>query len=239
MAIWIADGDFGVVRGCTTTRADGDFAIDVEPRALAARRRVVVDRPWVWLRQVHGVDVEVVTAANAAAAAGREADALVTADAGLVLAIQTADCVPVLLSSPEGVIGAAHAGWRGLEAGVIERTIEAMRRLGATEVRGAVGPSIRPECYEFGERELAALAERFGGGVCSTTSEGTPALDLSALFRVCWRRAGGGAVTDLFGDAACTACHPDQWYSHRARHETARMATIIWREPFDAAADPR
>src|SRR6185436_1618167 len=99
----------GAVQVATTTRDQGDFAIDGDAEALHRRRRSVVDHPWVWLRQVHGAGVEVVTAATAARVAGVEGDGLVTAEGGLVLAVQTADCLPVVLWSDEGVIGAAHA----------------------------------------------------------------------------------------------------------------------------------
>ena len=150
MATRVAEGDFGVILSRTTTRPDGDFAIDGEPVGLEARRRAVADHPWVWLRQVHGAEVVVVTADNVGEVTGLEADALVTAEPDLVLAVQTADCVPVVFSSDVGVIGVAHAGWRGLEAGVIERTVEAMRDLGADSPSAVIGPHIHGDCYEFG-----------------------------------------------------------------------------------------
>src|SRR5438876_12396346 len=90
------------------------FAPDV-----ATRRRVVVDLRWTWLRQVHGD--RVVTVSSPGAGAGSRADAAVTDQAGCALAVLTADCAPVALASPQGVLGVAHAGWRGLEAGVLEQ----------------------------------------------------------------------------------------------------------------------
>ena len=145
------------VRRRFTDRSDGDLQIDQDPAVLAARRAAIVDLPWLWLRQVHGADVVTVTRADrdgVAALAGTEADAAVTAEPGVVLAIHTADCVPVLLTSPQGVIGAAHAGWKGIEAGVIGATVDAMRALGATDIHVELGPFIRAECYEFGEDDL-------------------------------------------------------------------------------------
>jgi polyphenol oxidase len=231
MAIWHQELPSGVIFTHTTTRAEGDFAVDGEPAALAGRRRAVADHPWVWLRQVHGADVVVATRDNAAAVAGTEADALVTADPDLVLAVHTADCVPITFWSDQGVLGAAHAGWRGLEAGVVERTLEAMWALGAGVIHARTGPCIEAACYEFGPTDLDRLAGRFGDGVRATTRDGQPALDLLAL--------ADAAVVDstrppwpvsLQVDGRCTACDPGSWFSHRARADRGRMATVVWRE---------
>ncbi len=243
MATWVTAGAFGVVLEHTTTRDEGDFGIDTEPAGLAARRRAVVDHPWVWLRQVHGSQVVVVTAENAAAVAGTEADALVTAEPELVLAVQTADCLPITFHSPEGVIGVAHAGWRGLEAGVVDRTIEAMGALGATIVQRRVGPFICGACYEFGAADLDRLAHRFGDRVRSVTSEGTSGLELGEVLRSSVGEsevALAGVAPYARGLGPCTAEHGDRYYSYRARGEVERMATVIWRErSYDDAMSVR
>ena len=240
MATRVGDGPFGVILRHTTTRPEGDFAIGAEPGALAGRRRRAADHPWVWLRQVHGATVVTVTADNRDEVAGTEADALVTAETGVVLAVQTADCVPVALASPAGVVGVAHAGWRGLEAGVIERTAEAMRALGAESIEAHVGPFIGPECYEFGDSDLDRLSRSFGPEVRSTTHQGTPALDLGQMVSVGLSRAGVAGPPELRRRArrgqACTACQADRWFSYRVRAEAERMATLIWREPSSDAA---
>ena len=95
-----------------------------------------------------------------------------SATPGCALAVLTADCAPVALASPEGVFGVAHAGWRGLVAGVLERTVDAMRALGATEIGAVLGPCIRAECYEFGPADLDRVAARLGDGVRATTAVG-------------------------------------------------------------------
>ncbi len=187
----------------------------------------MVDHPWVWLRQVHGARVEVVTRATADRVVGTEADGLVTAEPELVLAVQTADCLPVVLWSPEGVIGAAHAGWRGLDAGVIEATAAAMRGQGATVIEACIGPCIHEECYEFGPDDLDRVAARLGDEVRGRTASGAPALDLPRAFGVAARRAG---IASWGSEGSCTACHPERWYSFRSRGEAARMATVIWRD---------
>jgi polyphenol oxidase len=230
MATWDVEQPRHVTVGATTTRVDGDFAIDAEPAGLAARRSAIVARPWVWLRQVHGAEVVVVTADNAADVCGAEADALVTADPDLVLAVQTADCVPITFTSASPVFAVAHAGWRGLEAGVVERTIETMRELGAETVNAAVGPHIGPECYEFGAADLDRLAAGFGSGVRSFTSEGAPALDLTQMSVAALRRGGLEEVDIVHVDRRCTACRAATFFSHRARGEQERMATAMWRQ---------
>ncbi len=217
-------------RWVTSTRADGDFRIDQPAAVLAERRRAFVDLPWVWVRQVHGARVVTVDAANVEAVCGIEADALVTATPGLALAVHTADCVPVVLASPAGVIGVVHAGWRGIAAGVVGAAVEAMEALGAPRdgLSVAVGPHIGPECYEFGPEELARLEAQLGAscGLRSRTLDGSPALDLRAALAAAARRAGvSGPVPTT---PACTSCDADRYYSHRARAERARMATVAW-----------
>jgi YfiH family protein len=235
MATWVYEYASGVVLTHTTTRAEGDFAVDAEPDGLATRRHQVADHPWVWLRQVHGSEVVVATSANAAEVAGSDADAVVTADSDLVLAVQTADCVPVVAWSAAGVIGAAHAGWRGLDAGIIEATWAAMTELGADDIHFHVGPHIGVECYEFGDDLLERLAERFGERVRGTTLGGGSALDLreatrAAIEQVTGRRSPPRERPQPKPSPNCTACDSERWFSHRARAEGERMATAIWRE---------
>lgn len=197
-------------------------AAEVEA-AVAGRRAAILDRPWTWLRQVHGNRVVVVSAPGASA--GKEADAAVSDAPGAALCILTADCAPVALASPEGVLGATHAGWRGLAAGVLEATASAMRALGASDITAALGPCIRPGCYEFGAADLDTVAARLGEEVRACTLTGRPALDLPAAVRVGLDRAGVRLEHDV---GACTACSP-AWFSHRARGEPERQAMLVWR----------
>jgi YfiH family protein len=207
-------------RGRFTGRAEGDLGVGSE--AAGTRRRAVVDRPWTWLHQVHGA--RVVGVAGPGDQAGEEADGAVTAHPLAALAVLTADCAPVALASPEGVIGVAHAGWRGLAAGVIEETVAGMRDLGATTVWAVLGPCIHVECYQFGPAELSLVADRLGPQVRGRDRQGELALDLPAGVRAALDRAGA----TLVGDAGiCTACSPDHW-SWRARGDQARQATVVW-----------
>ena len=219
----------GVAEVVFTGRREGDLghagawvAVDDVDPAVEARRRAIVDRPWSWLRQVHGDRVVVVE--QPGGGAGEEGDALVSRTAGTALAILTADCSPVALAAGNGVIGVAHGGWKGLMGGIVERTVEAMRGLGATDVVAALGPCIHPGCYEFSPADLDQVAARLGDEVRSTTSDGRPALDVPAGVRAALRRVGVDLVHD---EGVCTACSSEH-YSHRARREVERQATVIW-----------
>jgi len=138
---------------------------------------------------------------------------------------RTADCAPVVLAG-ERSVAVLHLGWRGLVAGLVARTTQAMADLGDAPVAAHLGPCIRPGCYEFAGPELDAVAARFGDAVRATTGWGTPALDLPGTVRAALAEQG---VLDLADDAPCTACDA-RWYSHRARGETARFATVAWLE---------
>lgn len=210
------DGDMG---------HGGDFVIDVRPD-VAGRRRAIVDLPWTWLRQEHGARVVRVEAPGGSA--GERADAAVTGMAGCALAVLTADCAPVALASAEGVIGVAHAGWRGTVAGVLEATVAEMRSMGASDIRAVVGPCIRPGCYAFGPADLDRVAARMGDTVRGTTSTGDPALDLPAAVLASLGRA--GVDPDHVRDAGvCTACSA-QHFSWRAAKDLQRQAVVVWRE---------
>ncbi|MDQ4070943.1 MAG: polyphenol oxidase family protein [Actinomycetota bacterium] len=213
-----------------TGRAEGDMGhggdrVVVVRTDVAARRRAVVDLPWTWLRQVHGA--RVVRVDEPGGGAGTVADAAVTDRPGCALAVLTADCAPVAFASPEGVIGVAHAGWRGAVAGVLEATVAEMRALGATTVTAVIGPCIRPGCYEFGPPELDDVASHLGDGMRASTTDGRPALDLPAAVRTGLARA-GVAEEDVRDIGLCTACG-DGHFSWRARRERQRQAAVIWR----------
>lgn len=209
----------------TTTRADGDLRVDLAPEVLDDRRSGVVARPWVWLHQVHGADVVRVESIDAA---GSTADAAVTDLAGLVLAVHTADCASVALVGSRGAVGVAHAGWRGLAAGVLQRTVEALRSSGEDAIVAEVGPVICPLDYEFGAQELERIADRYGGQVRATTRTGCPALDLAAGVRAALDESGVRVVAE---SGLCPAEHPEVLYSHRARRDVGRQAMVVWKDP--------
>jgi YfiH family protein len=205
----------------STGRAEGDLSARSE--GAGDRRRAVVDLTWSVPHQVHGADVIVVEEPGA----GRDtdADALVTARGGVAIAVLTADCAPVAFASREGVAGVAHAGWRGLEAGVLQATVDAMRRLGATEVTAVLGPCIHPECYEFGAADLERLADRLGPAVRARRPDGGAAFDVPAGVAAALAER---EVTLEPGAGVCTACSDGHW-SWRARADPHRQAMVVWR----------
>jgi YfiH family protein len=195
--------------------------------AVAANRARVADAAgledpttWVWMRQVHGVDVHVATGATHADPPA--ADAAVTATRGLPLAVLTADCAPIALACDDAV-GVVHAGHRGLEHGVIGAAVEHLRAIGTGPVRAYLGPCIRPARYEFGAADLARLVDGLGAEVAGRTHDGRPALDIPAAVRVALHAAG---VDDFDDGGVCTASS-DAYYSYRRDGITGRQATII------------
>jgi YfiH family protein len=198
---------------------------DQRPPAATSHELVGVlgERPWSWLRQVHGAKVHRVEVPGQHT--GEEGDGLVTAVPDALLVVFAADCAPVAFGSPEGVAGVAHAGWRGVLAGVVEATVEEMRRLGATKVLAWRGACIRPCCYGFGTADLDAAVDRLGPTVSSLTRAGQPALDLPAAVGVALERAGAVLVGE---DPSCTACD-EGWFSWRARQDRERACVGVWR----------
>jgi YfiH family protein len=199
-----------------TGRGDGDLGL----AAGGERRAVVWPGRWAWLRQVHGATVRLVSAAPVEAAVG---DALVTRTPQVALAVISADCAPVVLASSDGVVAVAHGGWRGLAEGVLRATVTAMRAHGADgPIDAVLGPCIRPCCYEFGVADLERMAARFGPSVVAATTDGRAALDLPAVVR------GELARMDvtLEEHGACTSCDAG-WYSHRARGDVERQASLV------------
>ena len=210
-----------------TDRSDGDFAVGstADPVEAGSRLSAVAGRPVAWLRQVHGGRVVVVPGEGGRLPTGEHGDALVASDA-TALAVTTADCAPVALASPEGIVAAVHAGWRGLVAGVLEHAVTAMRRLGAGQVQAALGPCLHAECCEFGAADLALVADRLGGSVRVSLPGGRLALDLPAAVRAALAAVDVAVVHDA---GVCTACAADRYFSHRARGEVQRHAMVTWR----------
>ncbi len=203
---------------CFTTRAEGDLSIHAPRHDLASRRAAVAPGAWTWLRQVHGDGV--VVADSPGAAAGLDADAAVTALPGAVVSVATADCVPIALVGDPASVGAVHAGWRGLLAGVVPAAVDALRDLGARRIDAVIGPCIHAECYEFGATDLAAVVARVGADAGGRTTAGAAALDLVAAARAELRVAGVQSI-DVIDE--CTACRGDRYFSHRARGDAGRQ----------------
>lgn len=206
-------------------RADGDFRVDLPPDELDPRRHRLLPGAWTWLHQVHGSTVIAVD--QPGAGAGSRADASVTTTPGAVLAVQTADCAPVVLLG-DGGVAVAHAGWRGIVAGVIPAAVDALRARSGPAVRAVLGPVIRPHAYEFGPEELARVAAVAGPAVRAESAAGTPALDMAAAVSAVLAGCGVDDVDDLGFDTADPG-----WFSHRVRGDDGRqvMAVVLEATP--------
>lgn len=202
---------------------DGDVGLRAGAPAelLAVRRSSLVPGRWRWLSQCHGNGVVVLGPTETCE--GREADALVSTMPGEPLAVFSADCAVVGLASPQGVVAAVHAGWRGLLAGVVESAVTAMGSLGATDIAAVLGACIGPECYEFGAGELAGIESRYGPTVVAQSASGHLALDLRAGVH---RALGSAGVRVASECESCTACEPG-WFSWRARKDMGRQALVV------------
>jgi hypothetical protein len=209
-----------------------------DPAAVAENRRRIapfLPSPPVWLSQVHGYDVAVLDASNVDAARRTPpvADAAVTRVPGIVCAVLTADCLPVLFADQEGTaVGAAHAGWRGLAAGVLEATVAALGALGvpAARLTAWLGPAIGPRAFEVGDDVLGAFCADDPGAASAfiTLPDGKWLADLYALAR---RRLGATDIGAVRGGGWCTASEPERFFSHRRQRDTGRQAAFVWRTP--------
>lgn len=222
MQVLTRRGRGGVFTIRYTDADDGDFAVDGID--VESARTAVVSTPWTWLRQVHGSEVFVVTSAGEHR--GEVGDASVSDIDDVALAVQGADCAPVAFWSDEGPFGIAHAGWKGIEAGVLGATASAMRGLGASAIYATVGPCIHPANYEFGSDDLDRLATKFGPTVRARTSAGTEALDVRAMISIALSDAGVAIDHDV---DVCTGSS-SKHYSHRVDGDTARHCGVITRE---------
>ncbi len=201
--------------------------------ALANRAalREALDLPAAphWLKQVHGTTVLRFDEAAPARAIEPEADAAVTSTPGVVLAILTADCLPAVFAARDGrEVGAAHAGWRGLAAGVLEATVRAMAT-SPDAIMAWLGPAAGPCAYEIGEEVRDAFlahspeAER----AFAPTRPGHWKIDLYALARQ-RLRAAGIQDADIHGGDRCTISEPQHFFSHRRDGPSGRIATLAW-----------
>lgn len=214
----------------STSVGDSEAAVEAN-RAAALAALGFAPTALCLLKQVHSARVE--TLDKVIAPGTIEADALVTKTPGLVLGILTADCTPILLVDHEaGVVGAAHAGWRGAVDGIAGATVAAMAALGANPARiaAAIGPTISQPNYEVGaqfEADVMALHPD-AGRFFSTPAGGRPHFDLPALVEAQLSAAGIQKVERVGG---CTYAQPERYFSHRyATHnatQTGRQIALV------------
>ena len=203
-------------------------APDAVARNRSLLRELLPSEP-VWLNQVHGTQV-IDAASTLSEGVLPDADASFARDAGVLCAILTADCMPVLLADRRSrVVGAAHAGWRGLAGGVIEATVERLRAEGGDELVAWLGPGIGPARFEVGAEVIEAFS-RLGprarqAFAAIPDKPGKYLADLPQLARLA---LAGVGVTEVAGGDRCTVSEPENFYSFRRDRITGRMATLIW-----------
>ncbi|HVJ37132.1 MAG TPA: peptidoglycan editing factor PgeF [Stenotrophomonas sp.] len=214
----------------STAEGDAPAAVEINRAQLQA----LAELPSAphWLRQVHGTAVLRFDAALAeprAAADEPMADAAVTAVPAVVLAILTADCLPVVFAAADGSeIGAAHAGWRGLADGVLERTVAAMHSA-PPELHAWLGPAAGPQAYEVGDDVHDAFVGQDPAAATAfvATRAGHWRVDLYALARQ--RLQSAGLRTEaIHGGGLCTISDAGRFFSHRRDRRSGRLATLVW-----------
>jgi YfiH family protein len=180
-----------------------------------------------WLN--HGSHISIVGPQHMGAAL-KDTDALISATPGLALSMRFADCVPVVLhDAARGVIAIAHAGWPGLVAGILGATVRSMRNAFGCrpgDVWAGIGPAIRVECYQFGAdlAQRVAAACPAGDAILVPQSDGVLHLDLIAAVKSQLQAAGICGIED---SGICTACHTDEWFSHRVEKKTGRFGVVV------------
>ncbi len=227
-----------IVRACVTTRLGGVSSMPYaslnlgahvgdDPAAVTANRQklmtmLALDAEPLWLNQVHGDGV-----VDVASAAGCDADASVSHAPGGVCVVMTADCLPVLFCSHRGdEVAAAHAGWRGLAAGVLESTLSRMLT-DNPDIMAWLGPAIGPTAFEVGDevREVFLADDPESESAFVANRPGHWLADIYRLARLRLTRAG---VTRIGGGNECTYTDSRRFFSYRRDGVTGRMASLIW-----------
>jgi YfiH family protein len=224
------------IKSCVTTRAGGVSLapfdsfnlgdhVDDDPRAVAANRLYLTSHLAVqpaWLSQVHGIDVAHADPLHVVAA-----DASWTDTPNVACTIMTADCLPVLFCDRAGTrVAAAHGGWRGLAAGILEATVDRMQAPGS-EIIVWLGPAIGPKAFEVGPEVREAFMRTHPETIeafVPSFNDGRFMADIYALARL---RLAACGVTAVYGGGLCTVTDP-RFYSYRRSARTGRFASLVW-----------
>lgn len=232
------------VRSLVTTRSGGvstgPYAglnlgshVADEPAAVECNRRLLAahlpSEP-AWLEQVHGT--EVVSADDPTAS--RCGDGVVARQAGAVCAVMTADCLPVLFCDDAGaVVAAAHAGWRGLLGGVLERTVESMQ-VPPGQIQAWLGPAIGPQAFEVGGEVRDAFCAHAQAAEEAFAAGERPGKWLADIYLLARQRLHAAGVMRISGGGECTVADAGRFYSYRRDGVTGRFASLVWIDPLAA-----
>jgi hypothetical protein len=229
------------IGGCSQSPYDslnlGDHVGDKLENVMENRRllRMQIPSDPIWMKQVHGVAVSTPSSRSQGVDQTIEADAIVTRTPNEVLAILTADCLPVLFAAKDGsVVGAAHAGWRGLSAGVIEQTIKEMlllcKHLLANDVFAWLGPAIGPDAFEVGQDVYQAFTDSGIpiGPKDFVAIDQTPGKYMANLYSLATTRLRAAGISQISSVDLCTYHDKQNFFSYRRDGISGRSASLIW-----------
>lgn len=224
------------VKACVTTRAGGVSVapfdslnlgthVGDDPVAVKKNRQRLLSqlgcKP-AWLQQVHGIDV-----LEAAPETLAEADASWTATPGIACTVMTADCLPALFCDRNGTrVAAAHAGWRGLAAGVLEATLDALA-VAPEDTLVWLGPAIGPQAFEVGAEVREAFVSQHAQAAQAFGASLNPGRYMADIYELARIRLAARGVTAVYGGDFCTYSDP-RFYSYRRAAQTGRFASLIW-----------
>jgi YfiH family protein len=216
---------------CATMNVAGNNGDD--PDAVARNRQLleeVIGVPPAWLSQVHGTHVADLDSVDAGAGAPT-ADAGVGSKARRAVVVRVADCLPVLFCDKAGTrVGAAHAGWRGLSAGVIETTVAA-RNVPPRNNIAWMGPAIGPTAFEVGDDVRDAFVDADGYAAAAFDPyPGRPDKWLADIYALAALRLQAAGVKAIYGGDLCTVSDPARFFSYRRDKSPGRMAALVWLE---------
>ncbi|MFZ6862654.1 peptidoglycan editing factor PgeF [Undibacterium sp. Ji67W] len=211
----------------------GDHVSDDHAAVAANRAKLNASLPQdvIFLSQVHG---NIVVRAETLVP-GVSADAIVSSTPGLVCAVLTADCLPVLFCDAAGrVVAAAHAGWRGLASGILQNTVQEMRLCGAGEIFAWMGPAIGPEKFEVGQDVYDVFTSQDRNAIhsfvkmASDDTVGAGQKYLGDIYQLARDALNSVGVNNISGGKYCTVSDQQKFYSYRRDGVTGRMASLIW-----------
>lgn len=226
------------VKACVTTRAGGVSLapfdslnlgdhVDDSPEAVAENRRRLTDHFSIqpaWLKQVHGIAV-----AHADPSLTATADASWTATPGIACTAMTADCLPALFCDRAGTrVAAAHAGWRGLSAGVLEATLDSLA-VPPEEVLVWLGPAIGPQAFEVGPEVRETFVEQLPEAAKAFVPSQNAGKFMADIYELARLRLATRGVTAVYGGGFCTVTDP-RFFSYRRSPRTGRFASLVWLE---------
>jgi polyphenol oxidase len=214
----------GAYAGLNIGRSGGDESSAVDENRRRVFSALALPQPPEWIHQVHGSRAVQVPSTPPE----QDADACYALASGVVCAVQAADCLPVLFCDDDAtVVAAAHAGWRGLSAGVLENTIAALP-VAPQRLLAWLGPAIGPEAFEVGEDVRQAFVASDPAAASCFRAGNVAGKYYADLFALARRRLAAAGVSRVYGGGISTHADPTRFYSYRRDGVTGRMIALIW-----------